>query len=72
MKKTIEIEVFVSPDGKPTCCLNVLEKKFCRFMMTTRFGTQEICNVTNKELFRDDTGEGWVRPCDGCFIWSES
>ena len=64
----IDFEAFVSPDGKPTCAA-AWGKGYCAFLRTKCFGSKEVCGVSDNELFRDEDGNGFIRPAPGCIIW---
>jgi hypothetical protein len=67
--RTIEVPVFRSPDGRPTCAARYgVRDKECRFLRARKYGTDPVCAV---KLCRvDDEGDGYLRPCDGCPLWS--
>ena len=71
MKKMVQIDVeaFATPDGKPTCAL-VWGRECCPFVRSAGVcGTRTRCGVNEDELFRDEDGEGYLRPSPGCIVW---
>lgn len=67
--RTISIDVYRSPDGKPTCCLDFTNGYICKFLRTTLFGTRDVCLITGIAPMRDAGGVGWTRPVFGCVFW---
>jgi hypothetical protein len=60
-------------EGKPTCSLYVPTGKYCRFLLTTRFGTAHTCTFANKEsknweYLKEDR---YIRPFDNCPLWDK-
>jgi hypothetical protein len=67
MKKTIEIEAYLTPSGIPICAKNIKEGKFCIFLRYSHFGTKTHCCFTDNEL---STGEsGYTEPDKSCPLW---
>ena len=65
-KVTIEYPVYFV-DGVQTCCANV-RGQCCRFLMTARMGTKQICtlgdDIGDVEVFYGENG--FVKPHDRC------
>ena len=66
--KTIQVKALYSPCGEPTCRT---ENELCLFYRTTRWGSVEICNYTDKQIERteDSTGAkgmGYTVVTEGC------
>jgi hypothetical protein len=69
--KTIKVEAYRDPEGRPTCAVNFCEGKYCKFYETASFGTVEVCAFDNEiELSRYE-GKGYLIPSKKCPIWSE-
>lgn len=71
MKKSLDFEVYQTPEGKSTCSLDINNKKYCKFLGVRRFGIEEVCLFPTLEksetaLFRDKDGVGYLIPCDTC------
>ena len=76
--KTIKIQTYQTPDGKPTCSVDFLGGQFCQFIMTRRFGTEYVCGALSKSLdsyFDPSLGEDgeytYLKPAKACPVWSE-
>jgi hypothetical protein len=69
--RTIEVKAYRCTDGEPVCALDFKARKVCQFMRTRHFGTVETCGMTGTDIERDDHGNGWLRPVDGCPVWGE-
>ena len=71
MKRTIEIEVFVDPEGKPICSLE--PGKDCQFLRFTHYGTRPVCGFgEQQELYRGMNGIGYIQPSRNCPVSKES
>ena len=46
---SLEIPVYYTPKGKPTCSRDVKEGKFCIFLETRHFGQRMHCGFTGRE-----------------------
>ena len=71
--KTIEIEVFETPDGKPTCASDFRTGKQCKFLLTRKFGTELLCGFTGNDDKLEDykmDGTGYLKPCESCPLHS--
>ena len=66
---TIEIPIYETPTGKPTCATNFLSRKVCPFLQSTRMGTGYKCFWDNDggQLMDTDGGqEGFFVPSKCC------
>ncbi len=71
MKKTIEIEVFQTPKGEPTCCAE-WPAKTCRLLGLRKWGTGEYCVWSENQLNRSrDDGLGYLIPDKDCPLWKD-
>lgn len=62
--KTLEVQVFYTPEGEGTC--RVKEGR-CTFLRTTHFGTREMCIFADSQIYRKN-GDGFTVPCIKCPI----
>ncbi len=67
--KTVAIEYPVFfVDGVQTCCANMHDGQCCRFLMTARMGTKQICTLGDEigdvEVFYAENG--FVKPHSRC------
>lgn len=70
--KTIKIEAFRTPSGRPTCAVDVPAGKVCRFLGTRRFGLVDFCMLgAQVDLDRGLEGEGYTIPHDECEVWKD-
>ena len=70
--KTLEFAVFRDANGRPTCCKNLEEKKFCQFLRTRMMGIVEVCGFCHDiDLYRRDGGEGSLEPNKNCPFWKD-
>ncbi len=76
--KTIKIQAYQTPDGKPTCSADFPSGQFCQFLMTRKFGMEHVCGVANERLeryFDANLGEHgeytYLKPAKACPLWSE-
>lgn len=60
--KSLDVQVFYTPEGEGTCCANA---ECCIFLRTTNFGTRDICIFTDNQIFRKN-GDGFTIPRRGC------
>jgi len=67
--RTLEVPVFRSPDGRPTCSVLTVQDKTCRFLRFHKLGTVAICGLALDHVHRDGDGLGYLRPCEGCPLW---
>lgn len=79
--KTIKIEVYRTPDDKPTCARDFRTGAYCKFLLSTRFGLEYKCalrlNVKHLDSYFDaklgEHGEyTYLKPQDCCIIWSNN
>lgn len=66
--KTIQVETYTTPDGRPTCGVDAMNNKFCMFYRVRNFGTQGVCAVTSEDVFYYEDGIGYQKPCKGCIV----
>lgn len=65
----ISFPLYVTPDGKPTCCASVTENKSCFFLRTRRMGTIYLCGATEEEVWTyPGKPEGYLDPGPKCFL----
>jgi hypothetical protein len=67
--KSLTFDVFLTPEGKNTCCLSPVEE--CQFLGTSNYGQRFICLFNNEEVRRGDSdqygaGMGYLIPCKKC------
>lgn len=43
MKALVEIDIFLTPDGVPTCATDFVNGEICPFYATKKWGIQELC-----------------------------
>lgn len=41
--KTLEIPIYETPEGNPTCARDLRTGQFCMFLMSQRMGTEDVC-----------------------------
>lgn len=68
--KTITVEVFRDPDGKPTCSL-VWGHQSCQWVGSRAMGMKEICLLTGIDLRRVPNGVGFLQPVHSCPLWKD-
>ena len=71
--KTIQIPVYETPKGKPTCSSDWAQNKTCLFLRTCKFGTVELCALSGEKLERAHgvngvRGMGYLIPCESCIL----
>jgi hypothetical protein len=71
MKKTIEIEAYKDPKGRPTCAKDFEKGEFCKLLTTYAFGTRYICGFLEEEAFGYESDFDFLKPCEGCPIWKD-
>jgi hypothetical protein len=68
--KTLEIPIFETPEGAPTCARNFNTGEFCMFLRSQRFGLDDVCVITQSKIFRADSPKGpemgYLIPCSEC------
>lgn len=67
--KTITVEVFRDPDGKPTCSSDHKTGKCCGLMLTRKYGSIDFCGWTGEDIEREG---GFTRPHSLCPIWKDA
>lgn len=65
--KTINIEVFRTPQGNPTCRNNIMEE--CIFLKDYRYGSVNVCEQSGFELLRHKEN-GHLKPNSEFPLWS--
>ena len=74
-KKTIKIQAYQTPDGKPTCSVDFLGGQFCQFIMKRRFGTEYVCGALSENLdsyFDPSLGDyTYLKPGKACPVWKD-
>ena len=78
--KLIQVQAYLTPEGKPTCCQHYKEGS-CFMLRTTRFGTEYQCALqagTREYLDRYfDSTQGeygeytYLIPHENCPVWKE-
>lgn len=63
---TIKVTKYTDSKGNPTCAKDFPTGKVCIFYATYRFGANEFCFLTQKNIFRRDKGEGSLIPTKEC------
>ena len=63
--KSIEIEIFETPEGKPTCGRNFETGEVCQFLNQIRFGTEGLCLLVNEKIA---FGMGYTEPSPKCHL----
>lgn len=64
MKKSIEVEVYETEKGNPTCSTSFREGKTCIFLEVTRIGTSPACRYCRAEIFYCE--EDYLEPHELC------
>ena len=67
--KTISVQRYRSPDGRPTCCLNHAAGLTCRFLGARKFGTVDVCLLGERRDLAPRTTD-FQRPDKLCEVWS--
>ena len=76
-QRTITVTAYRTPDGKPTCATDFDAGEVCVMLRSTRWGLADVCALDvdkgrkTNGLQRDDGGNGYLIPCDGCIVWVE-
>jgi hypothetical protein len=65
--RTIRIQVYRDPEGRPTCASNFRDGSLCTFLYFQRFGTEIGCGALSKQVFHDDNG--FITPLKACPVW---
>lgn len=68
MKKsiTIDVKVYFTRSGVPTCASSVGNGSICMFLRATAFGTKEVCVLTNDRIYESE--EEYLIPSDRCIL----
>lgn len=64
----VKIEVFKTPTGRRTCASDFTSGKFCQFLRTSGFGSNDSCvfqTGRRPTLIRVD---GFLEPCSTCIL----
>lgn len=79
-KVNIEVTRYRGKDGQPTCGIDFMGGKICRFIMVSSFGTKHHCffdaapesktGFNTLKTYNGD-GTGYYRPFRKCPLWSE-
>jgi hypothetical protein len=68
---TLKVKVFFDSAGKPTCSLDINEKR-CEFLGTRNFGIKMACMLGEQvNLKVDNGGLGLIRPHKSCKLHKE-
>jgi hypothetical protein len=65
--RTIRIQVYRDPEGRPTCASNFEDGSICSLLYESRFGTDLGCGALNKPLFHGD--HEFITPLKECPVW---
>jgi hypothetical protein len=70
VKETINIAVdrYTTPEGQPTCSLNVDTGEVCRFIGGRNFGFTSVCMLSGNDVHRAG-GNGFHVPEKSCPVW---
>jgi len=79
-RRTIQVDAYRSPDGRPACAVDLSTGRACPFLRVTGMcGTKDCCAVVLTSgwkgdglpatLSRDKEGTGYLRPVAGCPVW---
>jgi len=67
-QKTITVNCYRTPDGKPTCASDFSCGDVCQFHGTTHYGTRDVCMIGDGESIYK-YGEGFMCPTSSCIVW---
>lgn len=64
---------YITPQGSPTCAIDVSNKQLCAFLGSSHFGTREECLYPSSQesLHREPDSLGWLVPHKTCPMWIE-
>jgi hypothetical protein len=66
-KKMIEVKVYFTPSGAPTCAKNWETGEVCRFLVNHKMGFEHKCQSSDLLLNRGgDDGLGYLEPHKDC------
>lgn len=68
MTKTLEFDVFRTPNGSRTC--RTKEGK-CKFLLVRKFGTQPVCGFGEQEDLDIYEVTGYIKPKLDCPMWRD-
>lgn len=75
MKRTVEVEAFLTPGGKPTCRTR---EGTCFLLGATHFGTRSVCllahaseDARNPGILYRYEDDGFLKPHSMCFVWPQ-
>ena len=57
-------------DGEPTCAIDFVLGKVCRFYGTARYGSIDGCILDGQSLRRRNGGKGTLIPLSTCPVWA--
>ena len=75
--RTLEIPVYRTPDGKPTCSRDVVTGEMCRFAFVRGFGCIDFCGAVPRSERDDDVlrrvprDTGYLVPHKDCPLWAD-
>ena len=65
MKKSIEFQIFETPQKTPTCSIGTKPNQSCKLLLSTRMGLEFKCAYTQENIERENV-TGYMQPCKGC------
>ncbi len=69
---TLRVDIFRTPDNKPTCAKDVRNGQVCMFLNQRKMGQIDCCGITFEDLARSDGWDiGWLVPSDRCPLWEK-
>jgi len=71
--KELQVRVYRSPEGVPTCARDFEDGEVCVFLQTARMGKLEVCALQTgvDALLRSPRGTGWLVPHCKCPLWPD-
>jgi len=73
--KTLEIPLYYTPEGQPTCAVDFQNGEVCKFYRYGSYGFKDVCSWTNEVLKRrhvEGHGNcGNLIPCKECILHNE-
>ncbi len=70
-KKMIEVKVYYTPSGAPTCATNWEKGEVCRFLVNHKMGFEHKCQSSDLFLERGNGGNGYLEPHNNCELHME-
>ena len=68
----LKVDAYFTPDGRPTCMLNMQKNQVCPYLRMSRMGTRFHCifDEDNGRVFNynDDDPREYLMPCSRCCI----